>query len=97
LLDVRGHERSEIVRRSLSRLHYSGSAPRASLPRAVGAVAERIVETARDHNVPLQQDSALGRRTVAHRLWERDPARAVRRVAHVLGLFAWSVAGKPKL
>ena len=60
-------------------LHYSGSGAPRVVAKGGGLVAERIVETAREHNVPLQQDSALAAALVAHRSRTRDSARAVRR------------------
>ena len=48
-------------------LHYSGSGAPRVVAKGGGLVAERIVETAREHNVPLQQDSNARRRVVAHR------------------------------
>jgi flagellar biosynthesis protein len=71
----------------------------AGAPRVVakggGPVAERIVETARDHNVPLQQDSALAAALARIDLGREIPRELYVAVAHVLA-FAWSVAGKNK-
>ena len=60
-----------------------------------GLVAERIVETAREHNVPLQQDPALASALSRIDLGREIPRELYVAVAHVLA-FAWSVAGKSR-
>jgi flagellar biosynthesis protein len=76
-------------------LHYSGSGAPRVVAKGGGLVAERIVETAREHNVPLQQDSALAAALSRIDLGREIPRELYVAVAHVLA-FAWSVAGKSK-
>lgn len=76
-------------------LHYNVSgngAPRV-VAKGGGQIAEKIIETAREHNVPLQEDAALA--TVLSKLdiGHEIPKELYVAVAHVLA-FAWSVAGK---
>src|SRR5690606_40700331 len=40
-------------------LHYTGSGAPRVVAKGGGKVAERIIETARQHNVPLQEDAQL--------------------------------------
>jgi flagellar biosynthesis protein len=76
-------------------LHYRGrGAPRITA-KGGGEVAQKIIDTARQHNVPLQEDAAL-----AHALSHVELGREIPRelwvaVAQVLA-FAWTVAGKKK-
>jgi flagellar biosynthesis protein len=76
-------------------LHYTGrGAPRVTA-KGGGHVAQRIVDIAREHGVPLEEDSAL-----AGALSKVDLGREIPRdlwiaVAQVLA-FAWTVAGKKK-
>ncbi|MGH8176120.1 MAG: EscU/YscU/HrcU family type III secretion system export apparatus switch protein [Steroidobacter sp.] len=74
-------------------LHYSGSGAPRVVAKGGGALAERIIETARENNVPLQEDaalvSALSRLDLGHEI----PRELYVAVAHVLA-FAWSVTGR---
>lgn len=76
-------------------LHYSGGG--AGAPRVVakggGQLAERIIETAREHNVPLQEDAALAAALSRLELGREIPRELYVAVAHVLA-FAWSVTGR---
>jgi flagellar biosynthesis protein len=78
-------------------LHYNASGSGA--PRVVakggGQLAEKIIETAREHNVPLQEDAALASALSRLELGREIPRDLYVAVAHVLA-FAWSVAGKMK-
>ena len=74
-------------------LHYSGSGAPRVVAKGGGLVAERIVETAREHNVPLQQDSNLAAALSRIDLGREIPRELYVAVAQVLA-FAWSVAGK---
>lgn len=74
-------------------LHYSGSGAPRVVAKGGGVVAQRIVETARDHNIPLQQDSALAAALARVELGREIPRELYVAVAHVLA-FAWSIAGK---
>jgi flagellar biosynthesis protein len=74
-------------------LHYAGSGAPRLVAKGGGAVAERIVETARRHNVPLQEDAALATALSRVELGREIPRELYVAVAHVLA-FAWSVTGK---
>jgi len=74
-------------------LHYSGTgAPRVTA-KGGGLVAEKIIETAREHKVPLQEDAALAATLSRIELGREIPRELFVAVAHVLA-FAWAVAGK---
>jgi len=74
-------------------LHYNGNgAPRVTA-KGGGLVAEKIIETAREHKVPLQEDAALAATLSRIELGREIPRELFVAVAHVLA-FAWSVAGK---
>lgn len=74
-------------------LHYSGNGAPRVVAKGGGAVAERIVQTAREHNVPLQEDAALASTLSKLELGREIPRELYIAVAHVLA-FAWTVAGK---
>ncbi len=74
-------------------LHYNGNgAPRVTA-KGGGLVADRIVETAREHNIPLQEDAALATSLSRLDLGTEIPRELYVAVAHVLA-FAWAVSGK---
>jgi flagellar biosynthesis protein len=77
-------------------LHYSGSGAPRVVAKGGGQVAERIIATARDHNVPLQEDGALASALSRLELGREIPRDLYVAVAHVLA-FAWTVAGKQKV
>jgi flagellar biosynthesis protein len=77
-------------------LHYSGSGAPRVVAKGGGQVAERIIATARDHNVPLQEDAALASALSRLQLGREIPRDLYLAVAHVLA-FAWTVAGKQKV
>jgi flagellar biosynthesis protein len=76
-------------------LHYNSSGSGA--PRVVakggGDVARRIIEVAREHKVPLEEDAALASALSKLDLGKEVPRELYVAVAHVLA-FAWAVAGK---
>ena len=76
-------------------LHYNANGSGA--PRVVakggGQIAEKIIETAREHNVPLQEDAALATALSKLDIGREIPKELYVAVAHVLA-FAWAVAGK---
>lgn len=74
-------------------LHYSGSGAPRVVAKGGGQVADRIVETAREHNVPLQEDAALASALARLELGREIPRELYVAVAHVLA-FAWAVTGK---
>lgn len=74
-------------------LHYGSSGAPRVVAKGGGFVAERIVATAREHNVPLQEDSPLAAALARIDLGREIPRELYVAVAHVLA-FAWSVAGK---
>lgn len=76
-------------------LHYNVSgngAPRV-VAKGGGQIAEKIIETAREHNVPLQEDAALATALSKLDIGREIPKELYVAVAHVLA-FAWGVAGK---
>ena len=74
-------------------LHYSGSGAPRIVAKGGGEVAARIVQTAREHNVPLQEDAALAATLSRLELGREIPRELYVAVAQVLA-FAWGVAGK---
>ena len=76
-------------------LHYNitgGGAPRV-VAKGGGEIAEKIMQTAREHNVPLQEDAALANALAKLDIGREIPKELYVAVAHVLA-FAWSIAGK---
>ena len=76
-------------------LHYGGRGAPRVVAKGGGDVANKIVETARKHNVPLEEDAALASALARVDLNKEIPRELWIAVAHVLA-FAWSVAGKTK-
>lgn len=77
-------------------LHYTGSGAPRVVAKGAGEVASRILETAREHNVPLQEDSGLAATLSKVELGREIPRELYVAVAHVLA-FAWSVTGKKQV
>ncbi len=76
-------------------LHYNvngNGAPRV-VAKGGGEIAEKIIEVAREHDVPLQEDAALAGALSKLDIGQQIPSELYVAVAHVLA-FAWSVAGK---
>jgi flagellar biosynthesis protein len=76
-------------------LHYNvnGSGAPRVVAKGAGEIAEKILETAREHNVPLQEDAALATALSKLDIGREIPKELYVAVAHVLA-FAWSIAGK---
>lgn len=74
-------------------LHYNGNGAPRVVAKGGGQIAERILETAREHKVPLQEDAALAATLARIELGREIPRELFVAVAHVLA-FAWSVTGK---
>jgi flagellar biosynthesis protein len=74
-------------------LHYSGNGAPRIVAKGGGEVAARIVQTAREHNVPLQEDAALAATLSRLELGREIPRELYVAVAQVLA-FAWGVAGR---
>jgi flagellar biosynthesis protein len=74
-------------------LHYNGNGAPRVVAKGGGVVAERIIETARAHGVPLNEDAALVSALARVELGREIPRELYIAVAHVLA-FAWEVAGK---
>jgi flagellar biosynthesis protein len=74
-------------------LHYNGNGAPRVVAKGGGDVAERIIETAREHNVPLQEDAALASTLARLDLGREIPRELYVAVAQVLA-FAWAVTGK---
>jgi flagellar biosynthesis protein len=77
-------------------LHYSGSGAPRVVAKGGGEVANRIIEAAREHKVPLQEDSALAATLSKVELGREIPRELYVAVAHVLA-FAWSISGRQQL
>jgi len=85
----------EKTRTAAVALHYSGrGAPRVTA-KGNGLVAQKIIDTARQHGVPLEEDAALVGALSRIDLGREIPRELWIAVAHVLA-FAWTVAGKKK-
>lgn len=77
-------------------LHYNGNgAPRVTA-KGGGVIAERIIETAREHKIPLEEDAALAVTLSRLDLGTEIPRELYVAVAHVLA-FAWAAVGKSPL
>jgi flagellar biosynthesis protein len=74
-------------------LHYNGNGAPRVVAKGGGDVAERIIETAREHNVPLQEDAALASTLARLDIGREIPRELYVAVAQVLA-FAWAVTGK---
>lgn len=74
-------------------LHYSGKGAPRIVAKGGGDVAERIIQTAREHDVPLEEDAALASVLARVDLGREIPRELYVAVAQVLA-FAWMVAGK---
>jgi flagellar biosynthesis protein len=77
-------------------LHYTGSGAPRVVAKGNGEVAARIIEAARQHNVPLQEDAALAATLSKVDLGREIPRELYVAVAQVLA-FAWSVTGKKQV
>jgi flagellar biosynthesis protein len=74
-------------------LHYSGKGAPRVVARGNGEVAQRIIDTAREHHVPLEEDPALAAALSRIELGREIPRELYVAVANVLA-FAWAVTGK---
>ena len=75
-------------------LAYDGEGAPRVVAKGGGDVAERILELARQHGVPLEHDPALVQLLSRVDLGEQIPRPLFAAVAQGLA-FAWSVAGRP--
>lgn len=76
-------------------LHYNGNGAPRVVAKGGGPIAERIMETAREHKVPLEEDAALAAALSRLDLGAEVPRELYVAVAHVLA-FAWAVTGRGK-
>jgi flagellar biosynthesis protein len=74
-------------------LHYNGNGAPRVIAKGGGVVADRIIETAREHKIPLEEDAALASSLSRLDLGTEVPRELYVAVAHVLA-FAWAVSGK---
>jgi flagellar biosynthesis protein len=74
-------------------LHYSGSGAPRVVAKGGGVVAEKIIDTAHAHGIPLNENSTLVAALARVELGREIPRELYIAVAHVLA-FAWEVAGK---
>jgi len=80
------------IRRAVA-LHYGGRGAPRVVAKGAGEVAERILEVARRHGVPLESDPGLLDLLARVDLGEEIPRPLFAAVAQVLA-FAWSVSGR---
>ncbi|MEW6444905.1 MAG: EscU/YscU/HrcU family type III secretion system export apparatus switch protein [Pseudomonadota bacterium] len=74
-------------------LHYDGGGAPRVVAKGGGEVAERILETAREHGVPLHEDAALAQTLARLELGEEIPRALYQAVAEVLA-FALKLSGR---
>lgn len=84
--------RDDPIRRATALAYDGQGAPRV-VATGAGEVADRIIATAVEHGVPLDEDPALARLLAQVGLGEEIPPRLYAAVAQVLA-FAWSVSGR---
>lgn len=82
--------RDDELRQAVALTYAGHGAPRV-VAKGGGDVAERILEVAREHGVPLEHDAALARLLSRVELGAEIPRPLFAAVAQVLA-FAWSVA-----
>lgn len=76
-------------------LHYNGNGAPRVIAKGGGVVADRIIETAREHKIPLEEDAALASSLSRLDLGTEVPRELYVAVAHVLA-FAWAVSGRDR-
>ena len=76
-------------------LHYNGNGAPRLIAKGGGRVADKIIETAREHQIPLEEDAALAASLSKLDLGTEVPRELYVAVAHVLA-FAWAVTGKSR-
>lgn len=76
-------------------LHYNGNGAPRVVAKGGGVVAGKIIETAREHRIPLEEDAALATALSRLDLGKEVPRELYVAVANVLA-FAWAIAGKRK-
>lgn len=84
--------RDEQIRRAVALAYDGQGAPRV-VASGAGEVAERIVATALEHGVPLDEDPALAQLLAQVGLGDEIPRDLYAAVAQVLA-FAWAVSGR---
>lgn len=77
-------------------LHYNGNGAPRVVAKGGGDVARRIIDTAREHKVPLEEDAALASALSHLELGKEVPRQLYVAVAQVLA-FAWAVTGKKQV
>ena len=74
-------------------LHYNGNGAPRITAKGGGEIARKIIETAREYKVPLEEDAALASALSRLDIGKEVPRELYVAVAHVLA-FAWAVTGK---
>lgn len=74
-------------------LNYDGKRAPRVIAKGQGPVAEKILEVAREHNVPLHEDKSLVTLLARMELGEEIPQNLYKAVAQVIA-FAYLVSGK---
>jgi flagellar biosynthesis protein len=77
-------------------LHYNDNGAPRVVAKGGGDIAKRIIEVAREHGVPLEEDAALAATLSRIELGREIPRELFVAVAHVLA-FAWAITGKRNL
>jgi flagellar biosynthesis protein len=77
-------------------LHYSGKGAPRITAKGGGYIAQHIIDTAKRHNVPLEEDAALVGALSKVELGREIPRELWIAVAQVLA-FAWTISGKKKV
>ncbi len=76
-------------------LHYNGNGAPRVVAKGGGVIADKIIETAREHRIPLEEDAALAASLSRLDLGAEVPRELYVAVANVLA-FAWAVTGKTR-
>jgi flagellar biosynthesis protein len=74
-------------------LHYDGAGAPKVVAKGRGELAERIIERAREHGVPLRESPELVEVLASVDLGRQIPEPLYRAVAEVIA-YAWSLRGK---
>lgn len=74
-------------------LQYDGESSPRVIAKGLGEAAERILQTAQKHDIPLQENAELSRILGELDLGEHIPVELYQAVAEVLA-FAFSLSGK---
>lgn len=91
--DTRYRASKEKAKRTAVALHYSGEGAPRVMAKGSGEIAERILELASLHNVPIQHDRALVELLAQVRLGEEIPPTLYAAIAELLS-FIYSLSAR---